>query len=152
MFKEGNLLKFKPFIFKNGANPKDKYFIVLKHQKEGNVILASLPTSKDHVPNDIKANTGCIELPERQVNVFIFPAKENIAIHPESQHSFSFPLNTFIYGVDIDSYPITAFEQQIETLETQVELIGEITTPYMEALKHCFKHSKMVKNKFRKML
>ena len=152
MFKEGNLLKFKPFIFKNGAEPKDKYFIVLKRPIEGNILLASLPTSKDHVPSDIETGTGCLELPERQVNVFIFSAKENIAIHPESLQSFSFPLNTFIYGADIDSYPVEAFEQQIETLETQVELIGKITSPYMEALKLCFKHSKMVKNKYRKML
>lgn len=152
MFKEGNLLKFSPFIFKNGAKPKDKYFIVLKHQTEGNILLASLPTSKDHVPSDFEVTIGCLELPERQVNVFIFSAKENIAIHPENQQHFAFPLNTFIYGADIDSYPVAAFEQQIETLETQVELIGKITSPYMEALKHCFKHSKMVKNKFRKML
>lgn len=52
MFKEGNLLKFKPFIFKNGACPKDKYFLVLK-EMENTMILASLPTSKDHVPTDV---------------------------------------------------------------------------------------------------
>lgn len=27
---EGEVLKFHPFIFKNGAQPKDKYFIVIK--------------------------------------------------------------------------------------------------------------------------
>mgnify|MGYP000762984021 CR=1 FL=1 len=49
MFKEGNLLKFSPFIFKNGACPKNKFFVVLK-EAENAMILASLPTSKDHVP------------------------------------------------------------------------------------------------------
>ena len=53
MFKEGNLLKFSPFIFKNGACPKNKFFVVLK-EAENAMILASLPTSKDHVPADMQ--------------------------------------------------------------------------------------------------
>ena len=49
MFEQGQLLKFTPFTFKNGANPKPKYFIVLGRMKE-DVVIASLPTSKDHIP------------------------------------------------------------------------------------------------------
>lgn len=30
MFEEGNLLRFEPFLFKNGALPKPKYFVVIK--------------------------------------------------------------------------------------------------------------------------
>lgn len=30
MFEEENLLKFEPFLFKNGAVPKPKYFVVLR--------------------------------------------------------------------------------------------------------------------------
>ena len=30
MYEEGMILLFHPFIFKNGATPKDKFFIVLK--------------------------------------------------------------------------------------------------------------------------
>ena len=29
MFEQGNLLYFEPFIFKNGAKPKNKYMVVL---------------------------------------------------------------------------------------------------------------------------
>jgi len=57
MFEEGKLLRFEPFIFKNGAAPKPKYLLVLKimdHQ----LLLASLPTSKDHIPSDIPVRTG----------------------------------------------------------------------------------------------
>lgn len=46
MFEEGNLLLFRPFLFKNGAEPQDKFFLVLK-KIESNILLASLPTSKD---------------------------------------------------------------------------------------------------------
>ena len=49
MFKEGQLLRFDPFIFKNGAKPKPKYFLVLAIQ-DTSMLLVSLPTSKDHVP------------------------------------------------------------------------------------------------------
>lgn len=45
MFKEGNLLKFSPFIFKNGACPKNKFFVVLK-EAENAMILAPYPLLK----------------------------------------------------------------------------------------------------------
>ncbi len=48
MFEEGNLLFFRPFLFKNGATPENKFFLVLK-KLDGDILLASLPTSKNHV-------------------------------------------------------------------------------------------------------
>ena len=71
MFKQGQLLKFTPFSFKNGANPKPKYFIVLGRLKE-DVVIASLPTSKDHIPDTINIGSGCINDIERNVNAYIF--------------------------------------------------------------------------------
>ena len=57
MFEEGNLLLFHPFVFKNGAASKDKFFLVLENM-DGELLLASLPTSKDHVPSDIELKHG----------------------------------------------------------------------------------------------
>ena len=71
MFEKGNLLLFRPFVFKNGAMPKDKFFLVLENV-DGNLLLASLPTSKDHVPSDVEVKHGCLDLAERFVNVFVF--------------------------------------------------------------------------------
>ena len=51
MYEAGDLLKFSPFEFKNGNMPKPKFFIVLGHIDE-KVMMACLPTSKDHVPAD----------------------------------------------------------------------------------------------------
>ena len=151
MFKEGNLLKFSPFIFKNGACPKNKFFVVLK-EAENAMIMASLPTSKDHVPADMQLQEGCMEIPDRQINIYIFLAKQNIAIHPDTQLPFSFNLNTFIYGADIDSYPVTVFQEQIENGETKVELMGRLTEEQFSALKDCLKGSKMTKRRFKRML
>lgn len=63
MFEEGNLLFFRPFLFKNGE-PQDKFFLVLK-KLDGDILLASLPTSKDHVPSDLEVKHGCLNISER---------------------------------------------------------------------------------------
>lgn len=57
MFAEGQLLRFDPFLFKNGAPSKPKFYVVLKHMDstsspelgEVDLMMASLPTSQDHV-------------------------------------------------------------------------------------------------------
>ena len=78
MFEEGNLLLFRPFIFKNGVTPKDKFFLVLGKDIQGGLLLASLPTSKDHVPSDVEVKHGCLDIAERFVNVFVFISGEEI--------------------------------------------------------------------------
>ena len=95
MFEEGNLLLFHPFLFKNGAMPQDKFFLVLK-KIEDDILLASLPTSKDHVPSDLEVKHGCLNIPERMFNAFVFLIGENVATK-EDGTSFSFNRNTFIY-------------------------------------------------------
>lgn len=152
MFKPGNLLFFKPFIFKNGAPPKDKFMVVLGQDASGNALLASLPTSKDHVPSDVKVKGGCVDLPERQVNVFVFTAGEAITIEQDDAPSFTFDVNTFIYGSDLDTYPVNTFHQQIIENITQVEFKGRISDTYFTALKNCLQNSKMVKNKYKRVL
>lgn len=96
MFEKGNLLLFRPFVFKNGAMPKDKFFLVLENV-DGNLLLASLPTSKDHVPSDMEVKHGCLDLAERFVNVFL--SGEEILCKANGER-FSFSKNSRI------AYPI----------------------------------------------
>lgn len=152
MFETGNLLFFKPFVFKNGAIPKNKFMVVLGHDENGLWMLASLPTSKDHVPSDVDIKSGCIDLPDRQVNVFVFHAGENITTLQNGMSSFSFDVNTFIYGSDLDTYPTTTFQSQIKERITEIVLIGKISDTIFNSLKECLKSSKMVKNKFKRIL
>ena len=105
MFEEGNLLLFHPFVFKNGASPKDKFFLVLGNI-DGDLLLASLPTSKDHVPSDMEVKHGCLDSSERFVNVFVFISGEEIA-NRETGESFSFTKNTFVYGANLDMYNVS---------------------------------------------
>lgn len=150
MFEEGNLLLFHPFVFKNGASPKDKFFLVLGNI-DGDLLLASLPTSKDYVPSDMEVKHGCLDLSERFVNVFVFISGEEIAIR-ETGESFSFSKNTFVYGANLDMYNISQLELQERLAQTDIELIGTLRTDVFAELKKCLSESKMVKNKFRRIL
>ncbi len=153
MFETGNLLFFNPFIFKNGAKPQNKFMLVLGEDTNGNAVLASLPTSKDHVPGDVVLKSGCIEMPERQVNVFVFMADECVVESDGTgQAAFAFDVNTFVYGMDLDTYPIIAFQQQLSDGETKVKLIGKLSDAHFDALRECLQNSKMVKNKYKRLI
>lgn len=150
MFEEGNLLLFRPFIFKNGATPKDKFFLVLGNV-DGNLLLASLPTSKDHVPSDVEVKHGCLDIAERFVNVFVFISGEEI-LNRANGERFSFSKNTFVYGSNLDIYDASQFELQERLSQTNIELIGTLDSAVFKELKDCLANSKMVKNRYRKML
>lgn len=74
MFEERNLLYFEEYYFENGDPAKPKYFLVLKHDANG-VMLISLPSSKVNVavPND--RNHGCINIPEKILDVIFSKIK-----------------------------------------------------------------------------
>ena len=151
MFDEGNLLYFDPFVFKNGAPPQPKFFLVLKTMGDG-LLLASLPTSKEHVPGDIPVQSGCINEEGRRINIFVFLAGEEIICATDTQTAFAFIKNTFIYGSDLDTYPMNAFDGQMLLGQTTVTVKGRLKPEVFQAVKDCLKNSRMVKNKFRKML
>ena len=70
MFSERDILYFSPFYFKNGNKPKNKFFVVLK-ELDGKTIIASLPTSHDHIPKQSEVDRGCIEIIESCLNCFV---------------------------------------------------------------------------------
>lgn len=150
MFEEGNLLFFHPFLFKNGAKPQDKFFLVLKNV-DGNILLASLPTSKDHVPSNLKVEHGCLDIPECMFNAFVFLAGEKVAVKEDGTY-FTFKKNTFIYGANLDVYPAEKFNSQERMAQTSIEKIGTLDESVFNDLIACLSESKMVKNKFRRML
>lgn len=145
MFHKGQLLRFDPFIFPDGGQPKAKYFIVLDNNGEG-VLLASLPTSKDHVPSDITFNGGCLEIPERNFNVFGFMPSQPVT------QTFAFTLPTFIYGSALKIYPQSEFLRQQADGETIITGLGEIEEQMFSSLLECLRNSSEVKRKYKKLL
>lgn len=150
MFDEGNLLLFNPFYFRDGSS-KPKFFVVL-NRDENDVLLASLPTSKDHVPGDLEVHSGCYEMPERNINVYVFLKDMDIATDLTTGLPFSFRKNTFIYGADLQKFPAAAFLEQVKNGETTIEIKGKINEDIYDDLKRCLKNSASVKNKYKKLL
>ena len=146
MFEPGNLLYFNPFIFPDGGDPKPKFFIVLGEIDE-TVLLASLPTSKDHIPSDIEVKSGCLEIPDRMVNAYIFLANEVV-----TDNGFFFEKNTFIYGQNIKTYNSVAFLGQTASSKVVIEKKGKLKDEVFTALKDCLKNSDSVRKRFKQYL
>ena len=146
MFEPGNLLYFNPFIFPDGGDQKPKFFVVLGEVEE-TVLLASLPTSKDHIPSDVEVTSGCLEIPERMVNAYTFLANEVV-----TENGFFFERNTFIYGQNIKTYNTTAFTEQEKAGDTEIELKGKIKSDLFTALKDCLRNSDAVRKRFKQYL
>lgn len=141
MMTEGTLLYFDPFVFKNGAIPKPKYFIVLAYTDDG-LILASLPTSKDHVPADAEVVRGAVNIPERGVNAYVFEAGDQVT------DSYSFPRRTFVYGEQVDDYT----ETDLASMGSKVENLGVLKPEILNDLKACLKLAPGIKRKYVKWL
>lgn len=146
MFEPGNLLYFDPFIFPDGGEPKPKFFVVLGEVDE-TVLLASLPTSKDHIPSDVEVTSGCLEIAERMVNAYIFMANEVV-----TENGFFFEKNTFIYGQNIKTYNTAIFLQQQIARQIEITEKGKLKNDVFTALKECLKNSDAVRKKFKKYL
>lgn len=138
---EGTLLYFDPFVFKNGAAPKPKYFIVLANTGDG-IVMASLPTSKDHVPSDVLVVRGAVNLPERGVNVYVFEAGDMVT------DRFAFPRRTFVYGEQVDDYK----EEDLMNMGGSIQNFGVLKPEILADLKLCLKQAANIKRKYIKWL
>lgn len=138
---EGTLLYCDPFVFKNGATPKPKYFIVLANTDSG-VMLASLPTSKDHVPQDAEVVRGAVSIPERGVNAYVFEAGDQVT------DCFAFPRKTFVYGEQVDDYT----EEDLEAMGGSIQNLGVLKPELLAELRKCLKQAPNIKRKYIKWL
>lgn len=123
MYQTGELIKFSPFVFKNGNQPKPKYCIVLG-QIDDKVMMVNLPTSKDHVPSDVMVERGCIDIPERGVNAFVLNPNDRVT------SSFSFPRPTFVYGEQVDEYE----QKYLDEMGSTVERLGQMDSALFQAI------------------
>ena len=141
MYQTGELIKFSPFVFKNGNQPKPKYCIVLG-QIDEKVMMANLPTSKDHVPSDAMVERGCVDIPERGVNAFVLYPNDKVTA------SFRFPRPTFVYGEQVDEYE----QKYLDEMGSTVEHLGQIDPALFQAIKDCVKKARLLRRKYRRLL
>jgi hypothetical protein len=146
MYKAGNILYFTPFYFKNGNKAKPKYFVILK-EIDGESILASLPTRKDSIPENEVIERGCVELPDINLNCFVFSPEIEV-----TKCNKFFDFKTHIYGYQIDSYKIEDLNDIYRIEETDYVIFGEMKDEIFSQLIDCLKDSKAVKRKFIRLL
>jgi hypothetical protein len=144
MFEERNLLYFDEYYFENGDPSKPKYFLVLKRDTNG-VMIISLPSSKVNSAVPENKIHGCINLPAVNFGCYFF---ENQV--PITECGFGFPFDTFVYA-----YWIT--DKTIETIDyiykpKDYSLIGKLTTQEYNDVLACLRNSPNIKNKYRKLL
>jgi hypothetical protein len=142
----GKLIYFDPFHFKDGSPPKPKYFLVLKIIDK-NVILASLPSSVNHLPRDQKLIHGCLEIPDACINCYIFEAGR-----PVTKSGWSFSFHTMLYGNWLDDFEVSVLENNYPIEGVDYEIIGELTEMEFENIIRCFANSSIVKRKYRRAL
>lgn len=147
MFEEGKVLYFDPFYFRDLAGgQKPKYYIVLK-KMENEVVLATLPTSKDFVPNTIEKVHGCIEHPEINFNCYYFSACQEVCTN-----GFGFPVETYVYGYRLQTHVVADFVKLMADGETVVSEKGQLTDEEYRALVDCLRMSPAVKRVYRNAL
>ena len=146
MLEVRNILFFTPFYFNNNNGAKDKFFVVLKRVDE-KVILASLPTSKDHVPAYIELKDGCVELHDVNFNCFVITSSTCA-----TECGKSFNRNTFFYGQHINSYNVASIEEAYQIENVNFSVFGKMEKHLFDKLIACFRNSKTIKQKYRKML
>lgn len=151
MFEEGNILYFNPFYFENGNTPKPKYFLVLRNV-EGNLVLASLPTSHDHIPGNKAKVHGCIDDDTINFNCYYFQGGKNIAYNEQEDRDFGFPRDTYVYGYRIAFFDLDKFHEQIVAAETILTYKGKLYEDELSRIKECLRNSSSVKRVFRKLL
>lgn len=146
MFKQGQIFYFTPFYFKNGNTAKPKYFVILKNV-DNNLIIASLPTRSNKAPSLIGITHGCINEADRMFNCYAFEAGKVITVD-----GFSFPLATYIYGNEVETYEVndlSAFSQ-VENIDYEIK--GTLTKDEFNNLYNCLKNSSSIKRGIKRML
>lgn len=146
MFEAGNLLYFNPFYFHNGNKPKPKYCIVLANLGDVKLI-ASLPTSKDHIPSFIDKEHGCINSENHNVNCYYFSALKMVC----NDTQFHFPRETYVYGSQVHYMEMEVIKEQHFDLQ-DIVYCGKLNENEFEAIKSCFRNSAEVKRGIKRHL
>jgi hypothetical protein len=146
MYIPGVIIYFTPFCFP-GGDSKNKYFLVLS-AVENNLMLASLPTSKDHIPRSIKKRHGCINDDAARVNCYFFEAERIIS----ECGMFGFERDTYIYGEQIAFVDRQKMQSAYRKEGKDYRVLCKLSNTEFQSVKKCLKSSGVVKNKFKRYL
>ena len=146
MYNPGTIIYFDPFYFPDGNSAKPKYCLILK-VIEDSILIANLPTSKDHVPGFLEKKHGCIDHKESNFNCYYFSPNNSI-----SDDGWAFPFETFLYGMYIDEYNLKTFREIYQFEGVDYDIACTLTDEEFVNVIDCFKKSSTVKRKFKRLI
>ncbi|HEY4287427.1 MAG TPA: hypothetical protein VGN00_10045 [Puia sp.] len=145
MFEPGTLYYFKPFYFNDGGS-KPKYFLAL-YSDETTIVVATLPSSVDYVPEHLDKKHGCLnDLPSDFNAYYCAP---DVAVTVDG---WSFPTHTFLYGHWVNTYPLKDLIETYQVEGVDYEVIGRFKTEELQSIIKCFLKARTIKNKVRRLL
>ncbi len=145
MFTPGTLIFFNPFPFTDGS-AKPKYFLVLA-KMNGEVIVASLPSSQNHLPASQHQQYGCLDDAESGISAFVIEAGQAI-----TKDGWSFEKDTFLYGFWLADFEQGKLETSLAEQQATHKIVGILAPDLLNAILHCFAHSAVVKKKYTRVL
>jgi hypothetical protein len=146
MYIPGAIIYFTPFYFQ-GGDSKNKYFLVLSVAKE-NLLVACLPTSKDHIPRSIEKRHGCINDDTMRVNCYFFEAGRVVS----ECGAFGFERDTYVYGEQITFVDKNAMQSTYKKEGENYHVLCTLSNTELQSVKERLKRSGIVKNKFKRCL
>lgn len=146
MFLKGQIIYCTPFYFQNGNTAKPKYFIVLNNINE-ETIIASLPTRSNHAPTLIDTTHGCVNHDDRCFNCYVFEPNRVI-----TDNGFSFPICTYIYGNEVESYKLETLSSVYTIENIDYEILGTLTDEEFTSIYDCLKNSSSIKRGIKRLL
>ena len=111
------------------------------------LVVASLPTSHNHIPDNLEKKHGCINNDSMCINCYLFEGHRII-----SDTGFSFPKDTFVYGEQVQSLSLQRLKETYPHEGINYFKLGNLISDEFEALKLCLSLSGNIKNKVRKYL
>jgi hypothetical protein len=147
LFTERQVLYFRPFYFKNGAIPQNKFLVILKNIGDV-IIVASLPTKVNNAPSLITITHGCINHNDRKFSCYIFEPGR-----PVCENGFYFDLPTHMYGDQINDYELKAITRDGTIKEgVEYEIVGMLTQQEFSSIYQCLSQNNSTKNRIKRLL
>jgi hypothetical protein len=147
LFVERQVLFFRPFYFKDGGAPENKFFVILKNIDNVSIV-ASLPTKVNNAKSLINIPHGCINIDDRKFSCYIFEAGR-----PVCENGFYFKLPTHMYGDQVNDYQLDSITKGGTIKEgVEYDVAGFLTEVEFTDIYKCLSDNNSTKGRIKRLL
>ncbi len=147
----GTIIFFKNFRFDEPGTAtrpveKNKYYVVLRCMGNA-MVVASLPTSQDRIPETVEQEHGCNDYPSGGWTAYVFEKLRSI-----TTNDWGFPFRTYMYGYGVREYNVEVLTANHPRDGQDFVLKGRLTEHEFNELVACLKRSIDIKRGMRTAL